>query len=107
MQPGDVFSYNSVVGARTYANGFKDAGVYTANGVESGVGGESARFPQPFTALSLWADLKTVTRTNHSYTVSYLPAGQDATVSYGSIDYKFKTALIFQLKSNAAPPAEC
>lgn len=98
MQPGDVFSYNAVVGARTYANGFKDAGVYTANGVESGVGGGICQVSSTLYGAQLMADLKTVTRTNHSYTVSYLPAGQDATVSYGSIDYKFKNSLDFPVK---------
>jgi len=31
-----------------------------------------------------------VYRTNHSLPVSYVPLGRDATVSYGTIDFKFK-----------------
>ena len=33
--------------------------------------------------------MKIVYRTNHSLPVSYVPLGRDATVSYGSIDFKF------------------
>ena len=98
MQPGDVFSYNGVVGPRTYANGFKDAGVYTANGLESGVGGGICQVSSTLYGAQLMADLKTVTRTNHSYTIGYLPSGQDATVSYGAIDYKFENNKHFPIK---------
>jgi len=98
MQPGDVFSYNKVVGPRTYENGFKDAGVYTANGLESGVGGGICQVSSTLYGAQLMADLKTVSRTNHSYTIGYLPSGQDATVSYGAIDYKFENDKHFPIK---------
>lgn len=98
LKPGEVFSYNSVVGPRTYQNGFKDAGVYTATGVENGVGGGICQVSSTLYGAQLMADLKTVTRTNHSYTISYLPSGQDATVSYGAIDYKFSNNKRFPIK---------
>ncbi len=98
MQPGDVFSYNKVVGPRTYENGFKDAGVYTATGLESGVGGGICQVSSTLYGAQLMADLKTVSRTNHSYTIGYLPSGQDATVSYGAIDYKFENSKHFPIK---------
>lgn len=98
LNPGDVFSYNKAVGPRTYENGFKDAGVYTANGLESGVGGGICQVSSTLYGAQLMADLKTVARTNHSYTIGYLPSGQDATVSYGSIDYKFKNDKTFPVK---------
>lgn len=36
------------------------------------------------------ADLKVVERRTHSMTVPYVPAGQDATVSYGNRDFRFQ-----------------
>ena len=98
LKPGEVFSYNKAVGPRTYENGFKDAGVYTANGLENGVGGGICQVSSTLYGAQLMADLKTVTRTNHSYTISYLPSGQDATVSYGTIDYKFMNDKSFPIK---------
>lgn len=98
LKPGEVFSYNNVVGPRTYENGFKDAGVYTATGLENGVGGGICQVSSTLYGAQLMADLKTVSRTNHSYTISYLPSGQDATVSYGTIDYKFMNDKPFPIK---------
>ena len=40
--PGKTFSYNAVVGQRTYARGFVDATVYTGEGTEEGIGGGSS-----------------------------------------------------------------
>ncbi len=90
MNTGDVFSFNGVVGKRSYANGFKDATVYSGNGVEEGVGGGICQVSSTLYAAVLYADMDIVTRTNHSYVVAYMPAGLDATVSYGTIDFKFK-----------------
>lgn len=39
LLPGEEFSYNKVVGERTFANGFKEASVYTSSGVVNGLGG--------------------------------------------------------------------
>ena len=42
-------------------------------------------------------------RHNHSYTVTYVPAGRDATVSYGGKDFKFKNSRTYpiQIAANA------
>ncbi|MBR3942294.1 MAG: VanW family protein, partial [Clostridia bacterium] len=90
MDDGDVFSYNDTVGERSLAAGFRNAAVYTSNGVENGVGGGVC---QPSTTLYnavLKANLEIVYRKNHSYPVSYAPKGQDATVVWGAVDFKFK-----------------
>lgn len=90
MMPGAVFSYNGVVGDRTVAAGYKNAAVYTSNGVEDGIGGGICQVSSTLYNAVLYANLEIVSRTNHSYPVSYAPKGQDATVSMGSIDFKFK-----------------
>ena len=46
----------------------------------------------------LRADLEVTERTNHSLTVAYTPLGQDATVSYGSLDFKFKNDTDYPIK---------
>ncbi len=89
LAPGDVFSYNDTVGPRTISHGFKTANVYVGNKVEPGIGGGICQVSSTLFNAVVLADLKIVYRTNHSLPVSYVPLGRDATVSYGSIDFKF------------------
>ncbi len=89
LAPGDVFSYNDTVGPRTISHGFKTANVYVGNRVEPGIGGGICQVSSTLFNAVVLADLKIVYRTNHSLPVSYVPLGRDATVSYGSIDFKF------------------
>jgi len=89
LAPGDVFSYNDTVGPRTIDRGFRTANVYVGNKVEPGIGGGICQVSSTLFNAVVLADLKIVYRTNHSLPVSYVPLGRDATVSYGSIDFKF------------------
>ncbi len=89
LDAGEVFSYNDIVGPRTAARGFKEAGVYVGNKVERGLGGGICQVSSTLFNAVVLSDLKIVYRTNHSLPVSYVPLGRDATVSYGSIDFKF------------------
>lgn len=98
LEPGDRFSYNGIVGPRTTARGFRVANVYVGNRVEPGVGGGICQVSSTLYNAVLYADLKIVTRTNHSLPVSYVPMGRDATVSYGSIDFIFENNTNFPVK---------
>lgn len=89
LAPDEVFSYNDIVGPRTAERGFKEAGVYVGNKVEQGLGGGICQVSSTLFNAVVYADLNIVYRTNHSLPVSYVPLGRDATVSYGSIDFKF------------------
>lgn len=90
VNPGERFSYNKVVGPRTEAAGFKSAHVYVGTKVVDGIGGGICQVSSTLYNAVVLADLKTVTRVNHSIPVSYVPLGRDATVSYGTIDYVFE-----------------
>ena len=89
LAPDEVFSYNGIVGPRTAERGFREAGVYVGNKVEQGLGGGICQVSSTLYNAVVLSDLKVVYRTNHSLPVSYVPLGRDATVSYGSIDFKF------------------
>ncbi len=90
LLPGDVFSYNGVVGARTVANGFYNAPVYENGKSVDGIGGGVCQVSTTLYSAVLYADLEVVQRQNHSLTVGYVPLGQDATVVDGAIDFQFK-----------------
>lgn len=99
--PGETFSYNKTVGERTISNGYKEATVYTSNGIEYGIGGGICQVSSTLYNAVLKADLDIVERKNHRYSVSYVPLGCDATVSYGSIDFKFKNTRSYPVKIQA------
>ena len=98
LNPGEEFSYNGVVGPRTAERGFKAAGAYVNGKVIDDVGGGVCQPSSTLYMAVLRADLQVTERTNHSMTVSYTPLGQDATVSYGSLDFKFKNNTDYPIK---------
>lgn len=98
LLPGETFSYNQTVGERTISNGFKEASIYTSKGVEYGLGGGICQVSSTLYNAVLEANLDIVERKNHRYAVTYVPNGRDATVSYGSIDFKFKNSRTYPIK---------
>jgi len=98
LMPGEVFSYNDTVGPRTYERGFKDATIYVGNSAEDGVGGGICQVTSTIYYAALRADLKIVERYAHSREVTYVPKGEDATVAWGSKDFKFENNTGFPMK---------
>lgn len=91
LNPGDVFSFNKIVGERTAAKGYKAATVYNGAGESVGeLGGGVCQVASTIYMCTLLADLEVVERTEHMYAVTYVPMGMDATIYWGSLDYKFK-----------------
>lgn len=101
LMPGDVFSYDQTIGRRTYENGYREAGVYIGNKVESGIGGGICQTSSTLYSAALYANLEIVSRTSHSLPVSYMPAGQDATIAEGYIDLKIKNNTEYPIKISA------
>ncbi|MDL2274004.1 VanW family protein, partial [Oscillospiraceae bacterium OttesenSCG-928-G22] len=98
LNPGDIFSFNGIVGQRTRDRGYGDASVYTATGIEDDLGGGICQVSSTVHLAALRADMKIVSRANHSYTVVYAPLGEDATVYWGSLDYKFENSQTYPIK---------
>ena len=98
LMPGEVFSYNNVVGPRTAKNGFLSAPVYVGNKVESGLGGGVCQPSSTLYSAVLYANLEIVERSPHSMAVGYMPGGMDATVSYGTLDLQFKNSTDYPVK---------
>ena len=90
VMPGQTFSYNSTVGKRTAAAGFKEAGVYSGGEVTTGIGGGICQVSSTLYNSVLLSNLQIVERYNHGFNPGYVPAGRDATVSWGGPDFKFK-----------------
>lgn len=95
---GETFSYNQTLGPRTVAAGYKNGKVYEGGEVVDGIGGGICQISSTLYNTVLMANLEIVERRNHQFVTSYLPAGRDATVVYGAIDFKFKNTRKFPVR---------
>lgn len=98
LMPGEEFSYNKVVGERTIAAGYKEAKIYSAGKIIDGLGGGICQISSTLYNAALYANLEITSRRNHQFTTSYVGAGLDATVVYGSTDFKFKNNRKYPVK---------
>ncbi len=90
VAPGEIFSVNERVGPRTADKGYKEAPVIINGRLEPGIGGGICQAVTTLFDAVFFAGLDIVERSNHAFYISRYPAGLDATVSYGSLDLKFK-----------------
>jgi vancomycin resistance protein YoaR len=98
LMPGETFSFNSIVGPRTVARGYKEAAVYSDGTVTNGVGGGICQVVTTLYNAVIQADLKVTERRNHTFVPSYANPGFDATVAYGSQDFKFMNSREYPIK---------
>lgn len=99
--PGEVFSYNAALGERTAEKGYLSAGTIEAGGVVDSLGGGICQVSSTLYYCTLVADLEIVEHYNHGYPVGYVPLGMDATVSWGSLDFKFRNNTRYPLRIEA------
>lgn len=91
LQPGQVFSYNRTIGnSTTAAGGWRKAGALLNGETVMEYGGGICQASTTVYGAALRADMEITTRYNHRWPSSYVPIGQDATVSYGSLDFCFR-----------------
>ena len=93
LNPGDVFSFNDIVGERTAAKGYQAAIAFVNGTSTPEVGGGICQVASTIYHATLLADLNIVERLEHMYTVDYVPLGMDATIYWGSnVDFKFSNS---------------
>lgn len=97
LMPGDTFSFNEVVGERTKARGYQEAGVIINNRIESGLGGGICQVSSTLYNAIIKANLNSKERYHHSLPSSYVDLGRDATVDWGNLDYKFTNTLDYPI----------
>ena len=103
LSPGEEFSFNKVVGERTEERGFQKATVYTQIGSsEPETGGGVCQVASTIYSACLLANLKVTYRCPHMYLVTYVPRGMDATIYWGSQDYKFVNNTEYPLRIDAS-----
>lgn len=80
ISPGSQFSFNTVVGQRTEANGFFPAIEYAYGEHTMGIGGGVCQASTTVYQAAVCAGLRIVDRRPHSDAVNYTEYGKDATV---------------------------
>jgi vancomycin resistance protein YoaR len=91
VMPGEIFSFNEVVGKRTEENGFLEAPIINRDkALVPGMGGGVCQASTTTYNAVLRAGMEIVERHHHSFPVGYIAKGLDATVSWGAQDLKFK-----------------
>lgn len=98
LMPGETFSYNKVVGKRTIAAGYKEASIYVDGKEVDGLGGGICQITSTLYNAVVYANLEVTQRSNHQFIPPYTPVSRDATVVYGSQDFKFKNNRKYPIK---------
>lgn len=88
---GDYFSFNTMVGERTEERGYQPAPEIVNKQLVMGIGGGICQTSSTlFNAVDQTA-IRIVERHHHSLDIiKYVPEGRDATVAYGTLDFKFQ-----------------
>lgn len=90
LDPGDVFSYNAVLGERTEARGYKYGPSYAGGNDVLTIGGGICQVSSTLYHCTIVAGLEILERDSHGYAPAYTPLGTDAMVSWGSTDFQFR-----------------
>lgn len=91
VNPGEVFSFNEVVGAWTVEKGYGCISYGIHGERENRVGEGVSQVASTLYHAALYADMTTVERKPHTFKVEYMPGSCDANVSWeDGIDYKFR-----------------
>lgn len=98
LMPGETFSYNDLIGECSTKTGYKAATIYLNGELSTGIGGGICQVSTTLYNAVIRANLEIVERRNHSLGVTYVPSGQDAMVSIGTQDFKFKNNRDYPIK---------
>ena len=93
LNPGEVFSFNNVVGERTAAKGYLPATVYSGGQSLEELGGGVCQVASTIYYCTLHLNMEQIERQPHQFAVTYVDFGMDATVYWGHIDYQFRNTL--------------
>jgi vancomycin resistance protein YoaR len=90
LKPGEVFSLNDIVGERTRENGFTEGSVISGGVFKEELGGGVSQSATTTYNAMFFAGLEDIEHKPHGLYISRYPPGREATVSWGSIDLKFR-----------------
>lgn len=90
LLPGQTFSFNEATGQRTVEKGYRSAGAIAAGQSIEEVGGGICQVSSTIFNAVARANLEIVSRSPHAWPSTYVNIGEDATVNWPNLDFKFK-----------------
>lgn len=91
IKSGETFSFCEIVGKATTEKGYQEADIFVNGEKKQGLGGGNCQVSTTlYNAVLQVPELEVLERHQHSAHVPYIKDGQDAAVSYGAYDFKFK-----------------
>ncbi|WP_397540167.1 VanW family protein [Rummeliibacillus pycnus] len=87
---GDYFSFNTIVGPRDKENGYQPAPEIINKKLVMGIGGGVCQTSSTLFNAVDQIQVKYLEKHHHSINIGYVPKGRDATVSYGTLDFRFQ-----------------
>jgi vancomycin resistance protein YoaR len=90
ISPGEMISFNTVVGERSESNGFAKSWEIFKGEMVEGVGGGTCQAASTFHAAAFFAGFDVLERLPHSRPSAYIPMGLDSTVVYPGVDLKVR-----------------
>lgn len=91
IKSGETFSFCDIVGKATVEKGYQEADIFVNGEKKQGLGGGNCQVSTTlYNAVLQVPELEVLERHQHSAHVPYIKDGQDAAVSYGAYDFKFK-----------------
>ena len=101
LEPGEEFSFNRIVGQRTPARGYRSAPAFSNGTTVQAIGGGICQVSSTIYSAIMDSSLQITERHPHGLPVSYIPRGRDATVSWGSLDFRFVNNTDYPLRLDA------
>ncbi len=101
IEPGQLVSFNTIVGARSPDNGFKTAFEIVKGEYVEGTGGGTCQVASTLHAIAFFGGLEILERLPHSRPSAYIQAGLDATVVYPTVDLKLRNPFSFPVAVHA------
>ena len=98
LLPGEEFSYNNTTGSRSADKGYKNAPIYQGGQSVDDIGGGICQTSSTIYYAVLHTNLEVVERHCHQFNTGYVTLGMDATVFYGSLDFRFKNSTDYPVK---------
>jgi vancomycin resistance protein YoaR len=90
LEPGETFSLNGIVGERTPENGFVKGFVIQGGRLVEDYGGAVSTITTAMWHTAFFAGMTRIEQQAHSYWISRYIAGLEATVSWGSLDLRYR-----------------
>lgn len=102
LRPGDIISFNDIVGPRIAEKGYRMAPTIVGDELVPDLGGGVCQVSSTLYNVVLLADLRILRHTSHSRPVPYAPLGRDATVLDNQIDFRFMNDTVYPMYLTAS-----